>query len=224
KDPTPSFLVRVVSIAEFSPALFAADVKGPGTAPRVVAFSNVAKYTKEQTEATEKFLTDGGSVLLALGDRCDAAAYNRTAFRGGQGWLPARLVDVVGTTERIDDAPRPQPASFAHPMMEVFKEPLPGGLHTAYFPKRWKVDTAAGGQRPAAGRGGEAPAREAVAAGRRRDAGPRGVQALDGRRADVLLRRPVGPAGVGADAGGGRRPQAGGGGGQEAGVREGAGG
>jgi hypothetical protein len=28
--------------------------------------------------------------------------------------------------------------------MEIFREPLPGGLHTAYFPKRWKLDPGAG--------------------------------------------------------------------------------
>jgi len=144
KDPTPSFAVRVVSVADFSPALFAADVKGPGTPPRVVVFANVAKFTREQSDAVEKYLTDGGSVLVAAGDRCDAAAYNRVAFRAGQGWLPARLVDVVGSAESLADAPRPQPASFTHPMTEVFKDPLPGGLHTAYFPRRWKLDTTAG--------------------------------------------------------------------------------
>jgi hypothetical protein len=144
KDTTPSFVVRVVSIADFSPALFASDVKGTGTPPRVVVFANVDKLSKAQTDAIEKFLNDGGSVLLTLGDRCRADAYNRDVFKAGQGWLPARLIAEVGNADKIDDAPRPQPAGFTHPMMEMFKEPLPGGLHTAYFPRRWKVDTAAG--------------------------------------------------------------------------------
>jgi len=147
KDQTPGFLVRSIGIDEFTVPVLYADVKGTGTPPRVVVLSNIAKPTKEQNEAIEKYLADGGSVFVALGDRCDAATWNRVSFRGGQGWLPARLVDVVGNddaTAKLDDAPKPQPAGFTHPAMEIFKEPLPLGIHTAYFPKRWKVDTMAG--------------------------------------------------------------------------------
>ena len=144
KDPTPAFAVRVVGWNDFSPALFAADVKGVSTPPRVVVFANVARFSKEQTDAIEKFLADGGAVWLTLGDRCDAAAYNRTAFRAGQGWLPARLAEIVGDEAGIADAPKPLPASFIHPAMELFRDALPGGLHTAYFPKSWKIDIAAG--------------------------------------------------------------------------------
>jgi hypothetical protein len=147
KDATPGFLVRVATMAEFNSSLLYADVKGAGTPPRAVVLSNVTILNKQQNEAIEKYLADGGAVLVTLGDRCDAAGWNRVSFRGGQGWLPARLVDIVGDDgprAKLDDAPRPQPAGFTHPAMEVFKEPLPGGLHTAYFPKRWKVDPLAG--------------------------------------------------------------------------------
>ncbi|QEL20171.1 BatA domain-containing protein [Limnoglobus roseus] len=147
KDPTPGFLVRTAGLAEFTPNLLYADVKGPGTPPRVVVLANVPLLNKAQNEAVEKYLADGGAVLVTLGDRSDAAGWNRVSFRGGQGWLPARLAEIVGDDDpkaNLDTAPRPQPAGFTHPAMEVFKEPLPGGLHTAYFPKRWKVDPLAG--------------------------------------------------------------------------------
>jgi hypothetical protein len=147
KDPTPGFLVRVAPLSTFTPNLLYADVKGPNTAPRAVILSNISLLNKQQNEGIEKFLTEGGAVFVALGERSDAAGWNRVSFRGGQGWLPARLVDVVGDDSpkaKLDDAPRPQPASFTHPAMEIFKDPLPGGLHTAYFPKRWKLDPQAG--------------------------------------------------------------------------------
>ena len=86
KDPTPAFAVRTVPFAEWSTAMFAADVKGNGTPPRVVVLANVDKLTGGQQQDLEKFLTAGGSVLVTLGDRCDAAAWNRVAFRGGQGF------------------------------------------------------------------------------------------------------------------------------------------
>jgi hypothetical protein len=141
RDPQPSFLVRVVSIADFSSSLLNTDLKNPGTSPRVIAFTNVERFTREQSKIVEKFLNDGGSILITLGERCDAGAYNRTVFRGGQGWLPARLIDIVGSTEQINDAPRPQPESFNHPVFTIFRDKLPGGLHTAYFPKRWAVES-----------------------------------------------------------------------------------
>jgi hypothetical protein len=93
--------------------------------------------TSEQQTIVEEFLTRGGSVLVTLGERCDPAAWNRVAFRNGQGFLPARIVELV------DGDARPDPASFAHPAAEVFREPLPGGLHTASFPRRWRLDTTA---------------------------------------------------------------------------------
>lgn len=144
KDPSPAFAVRVISIAEYSPNSLAQDVKGPNTPPRVLVLSNVEKLTGDQQTATEGFLNAGGSVLVTLGDRTDAAMWNRVAFRGGQGFLPGRLMEVIGDESKPDTAPKPQPASFAHPALDVFKEPLPGGLHTAFFPKRWKIDTTAG--------------------------------------------------------------------------------
>jgi hypothetical protein len=144
KDPTPAFAVRVVPAGEWSTAMFTADVKGNGTPPRVAVLANVDKLTGGQQQDVEKFLNAGGSVLVAPGDRCDATAWNRVAFRGGQGFLPARLVEVTGDEADGPNAPKILPASFTHPALEVFKEPLPGGLHTAYFPRRWKVDPAAG--------------------------------------------------------------------------------
>lgn len=144
KDPSPAFAVRVIPAAEFTQNSVLQDVKGDNTAPRVLVLSNIDKLTGEQQAAAERFLNAGGSVLVALGDRVDAAAWNRVAFRGGQGFLPGRLVEPVGDEANTDGAPKVLPASFAHPALDLFKEPLPGGLHTAFFPKRWKIDTAAG--------------------------------------------------------------------------------
>jgi hypothetical protein len=144
KDPTPAFAVRSVGIAEWSTTLFLQDVKGPGTAPRVLVLANIEKLTPAQQQDVEKFLAAGGSVLVTVGDRCDAAAWNRVAFRAGQGFLPARLVEPVGDEADVPNAAKVLPASFTHPALEVFKEPLPGGLHTAYFPRRWKLDPSAG--------------------------------------------------------------------------------
>src|SRR5262249_18718162 len=46
--------------------------------------------------------------------------------------------------DRVDQAPRPDLASFLHPAGRVFRDPLPGGLNTAIFPHRWKLDPHSG--------------------------------------------------------------------------------
>lgn len=138
RDPMPAFLVRTIAADAFRPEVLTRDVKGPGTPPRVLVLANLPRLTPEQQTAVEQYLAGGGSVLVALGERCDAASWNRVAFRGGTGFLPAR---VAGTAEGDS---RPDPASFTHPAVEVFREPLPGGLHTAEFPHRWRLDPAAG--------------------------------------------------------------------------------
>jgi hypothetical protein len=143
-DPTPAFAVRVIPAGEFRPGVLAQDVNGHGTPPRVLVLADLERPTAEQAQAVERYLSDGGSVLVALGGRCDAAGWNRAAFRGGQGFLPARVVEPVGSAEKVEGAPQPDPASFTHPAAEVFREPLPGGLHTAVFPRRWNLDLAAG--------------------------------------------------------------------------------
>jgi len=130
-DSTPAFAVKVISLSEFGVASVATV--------RVLILANLAMPTAEQVRHIERFLADGGSVLVTLGDRADAPTWNRLTFRGGQGFLPARLVDVVD-----DGAPTPDPASFTHPAMTTFRDPLPGGLHTAQFPRRWKLDLTAG--------------------------------------------------------------------------------
>jgi hypothetical protein len=140
RDPNPSVLVRVVPISGFEPALLTRDLgEAPGTSPRVLVLSNVARLTPAQQEAVERFMGDNGGVLIALGDRCDPTVYNDQYFRNGRGWFPARLVEPVGVESDLNRAARPVPASFFHPTVELFRESGIGGLADARFPRRWRV-------------------------------------------------------------------------------------
>src|SRR5262249_55254913 len=55
KDATPAFAVKIISAAEFSEASLATDMRGPGTSPRVVVFSNVSALTNAQNASIEKY-------------------------------------------------------------------------------------------------------------------------------------------------------------------------
>ena len=143
KDPSPAFAVRTARIGEWSNALLLQDVKGPGTPPRVLVLANIEKLSTDQQQHVEKFLNGGGSVLVTLGDRVDAALGNRIAFRGGRGFLPARLIEPTGDEADPANAKALLTGAFAHPALDIFRDPLLGGLHTALFPRYWKVDASA---------------------------------------------------------------------------------
>jgi hypothetical protein len=143
RDPHPSVLARVVSLSSFDPAMLTRDMGDePGTAPRVLILSNCAKLSPAQQEGVERFLSDRGGVFVTPGDRVDAADYNNQAFRSGQGWLPAQLIEPIGNEDELTKGARPVAASFFHPAVDIFRDISVGGLADARFPRRWKVSLA----------------------------------------------------------------------------------
>jgi hypothetical protein len=76
-------------------------------------------------------------VLVAAGPRATAAAYDEL-YRGGAGWLPARLVAVAGEN---GPAVQPEPPTFAHPALELFRRQPNGTLGQARLKRWWKVAT-----------------------------------------------------------------------------------
>ncbi len=142
RDTTPVVLARVVPLQDFRPELLTRDLgKEPGTKPRVLVLSNVARLTPRQVDAIGKFAADGGGVLVTLGERVDAAHYNELLHRGGEGWLPAHLEDAQGDELEKNRAVSPLASSFFHPALELFREVSVGGLGQVRFPRWWKVTT-----------------------------------------------------------------------------------
>jgi hypothetical protein len=142
RDQTPAVLARVVPVQEFVPALLTDNLgKEPGTKPRVLVLANVPRLTPQLQEAVTEFLAAGGGVLVTLGERVDALYYNEHLYRGGQGWLPARLDEVQGSETAPERAANPLPSSFFHPALELFRDTTAGGLADARFPRWWKVTT-----------------------------------------------------------------------------------
>jgi hypothetical protein len=146
-DTSPSFLLRIVSSAEFTADLLTKPIgRDPGTVPRVLVLMNVPSIRADQGEAMESFLGSGGGVLVALGSRCEANNYNAEHFRDGRGWLPARLVDPIGDENDLEKAARLVLSSLESPALELFKNDETGSLGgSAYFPRHWKLETKAEG-------------------------------------------------------------------------------
>jgi hypothetical protein len=140
RDPTPIVLARIVTAEEFEPALLTSDLgKEPDTRPRVLVLCSVPRLLARQLEAVAKFLAAGGGVLVTLGERVDGRYYNEQLYRGGQGWLPARLEEIAGDEAKPERAVSPLPSSFFHPALDLFREGIVGGLGDARFPRWWKI-------------------------------------------------------------------------------------
>jgi VWA domain-containing protein/aerotolerance regulator-like protein len=142
RDPNPSVKVRVMPFNAFDAVHLSHDLTDEaGTTPRVVIFCNVPRLNPSQEEGIEKFLADRGGVLVACGEATDAKSWNDMAFRSGQGWLPAQLIEPIGAEDDAAKAARPVAASFFHPSVELFRDMAFGGLADARFPRHWKVST-----------------------------------------------------------------------------------
>ncbi len=66
---------------------------------RVVVLANLAAINGSVAAELERFVMNGGGVLIALGDRVQTEAYNRDLFRQGSGLLPAQLGALVDTAK-----------------------------------------------------------------------------------------------------------------------------
>ncbi len=104
--------------------------------PRVLVLSDVPTLTDAQQQAIEAFLEDGGSVLVAVGERVqrDPSFTNDRLHRDGQGWLPAKLAEVAS-----DTGVSPEPRTFQHAALELLKDEGQGSLSQARFSNWWKV-------------------------------------------------------------------------------------
>src|SRR5262249_32195913 len=134
RDLDPVVQTKVVPANDFTPALLTTDPR-----PRVLILHNVARLNAQQVEGVTAYLAEGGGVLLTLGDRVEADPYNEQLYRGGEGWLPCQLDGVEGDERNLRGAVHPDPASFIHPTLELFRRVTVGGLNEARFPRWWKL-------------------------------------------------------------------------------------
>jgi hypothetical protein len=110
--------------------------------PSAVILADVPRLTPAQQEGLAKFLADGGGVLVVLGPRADAKHYNDELWRGGAGWLPARMEQVVqakpGQTVSLDVQ------RFMHPALELFRDEPHCTLGQAGYTRWWRLVAEAG--------------------------------------------------------------------------------
>ncbi len=103
---------------------------------RVIVLANVERLDPEQTTAIVHLLDSGGGVLVAPGDKVDAAFANTSLFQDGNGWLPAKLGALKGDPDRRLTVAHPAPQTFIGPALSPFGKgdspPLAGADLFAY--------------------------------------------------------------------------------------------
>jgi hypothetical protein len=147
-EPPTALTVTVVPADRFKPEMLLppAGQKDPEKDPRVLILANVPRLIDKQRQAVGQFLEAGGGLLITLGDRVEKNRdyYNEELYRGGEGWLPARLEQIKKAGVRPDA--RPMVSTFSHSALELFRQEAFGGLNDAAFPRWWEV-------RPTGGKG-----------------------------------------------------------------------
>jgi hypothetical protein len=116
------------------------------TGCRLVILANVPSLSASAIEKLERFVDQGGSLLVFLGDKVDPAFYNQALSEPGRlhgGLLPARLVEVEGV-KRGDGKSSffPTEVDLGHPALAVFDDPRSGTLSGVTFRALWKVEPA----------------------------------------------------------------------------------
>jgi hypothetical protein len=145
RDPNPAVKTRVIAVSELTPTALGFGDEGGKAAkdqpekPRVIVLCDVPRLSTEQAETIGRFLTDGGGLLVTVGERVDAGDYNSRLYRDGKGWLPARLDGAAGDPAKPREAARLAPAASTHPAFELFRVTSGGGLDAARFPNWWKL-------------------------------------------------------------------------------------
>jgi len=144
RDPAPVVRARVVPIDAFDPAILSEKTNKddePAVLPRVLILHDVAQLTAAQQDAITQFLADGGGVLVTLGPRALADAYNDRLHRGGKGWLPAKLEGIAQSTGETPVSPNasPAPGGSDHPALRLFLEKPKDGQGSSRFPQLGRV-------------------------------------------------------------------------------------
>ena len=96
----------------------------------VVVLANVERFNR--LNDLERFVKDGGGLLVFAGPKCDIDWYNREFFKGGQGLFPC-AVKGYGRIENTENPARVLLQRFSHPSTAYFNDPRSGRLQDAEF-------------------------------------------------------------------------------------------
>ena len=98
----------------------------------VVILADVERLQGKRFTDIEKFVKEGGGLLVIAGPDIDQSWYNRDFYRNGQGLYPA-AIKGLGSVGPADNPARILMQRFTHPAMTYFNDARGGRLQDAEF-------------------------------------------------------------------------------------------
>ena len=104
---------------------------------RLVILANVEKLQKNQLEQLEKFVSDGGGLIVFPGDRIDVKWYNDAFFKNGKGLLGRQYTGFAGRGYEqaggVSETTRIVSEVYEHPAFAFFNDARNGKLSEPEF-------------------------------------------------------------------------------------------
>jgi len=107
------------------------DLKGK----EVVIFADAGRLQGNRAVDLDKFVKEGGGLLIFAGPTCDITSYNRDSYRNGDGLYPARIKGY-GSINPGENPARILMQRFTHPATTYFNDARGGRLQDAEF-RNW---------------------------------------------------------------------------------------
>jgi hypothetical protein len=130
------------------------EAKGPAEVGAIkldeyplVLMANVESLSLPAVESLEKYVDQGGSLLIFLGDKVDGTFYGQNLIGRNRlhgGLLPARLLEVQKDAGGAEDYTRVGDVAFSHFVLSAFQDPKFGDLSGITFKSLWKSEPAEG--------------------------------------------------------------------------------
>ena len=104
----------------------------------VLILANVAEFSSSEAERVKNYVTDGGGLIVTVGDNIDIDAYKRL-FGGENGLMPCDFVQAVGDAFDREQFRVIATVQYEHPIFTPFKEPNHGDFGKARFYKLFQA-------------------------------------------------------------------------------------
>ena len=99
---------------------------------------DVPALEAEQIAALERYVKDGGGLMIVPGERLDPRIYNENLYRNGQGLLPARILSPGFRNEEGECFLSPE--AFDHPVLSPFSDRSFGDLSQIRFSRTLLIE------------------------------------------------------------------------------------
>jgi hypothetical protein len=87
---------------------------------QVIFLANLYRVTAERRSNLEEWVTNGGGLILSLGNQVDEDIYNEEFYAGGAGLMPGKLV-AIGGDESEEKWVFFDPQQKSHPVLKIFE-------------------------------------------------------------------------------------------------------